>query len=65
MESVAEYKHNVEEYDLKERGFIKKHIKAIVVFINCAYVSAAGDVLKMISIGIAIYRYDIKKSVIL
>ena len=28
---------------------------------NCAYGSAIGDVLTMFSIGIAIYRYDIKK----
>lgn len=29
---------------------------------SCAYGSAIGDVLTMISIGIAIYRYDIKPS---
>ncbi|MBR2884324.1 MAG: YgjV family protein [Clostridia bacterium] len=50
-----------EEKTIRRMSFGGSPFWLVYNLTSCAYGSAIGDVLTMISIGIAIYRYDIKK----
>lgn len=49
------------EKTIRKVSFLGSPFWLVYNLANCAYGSAIGDTLTMVSIGIAIFRYDIKK----
>jgi len=49
------------EKTIRKISFLGSPFWLVYNLVNCAYGSAIGDILTMVSIGVAIYRYDIKK----
>ena len=50
-----------EEKTIRLVSFLGSPFWLVYNLVSCAYGSAVGDVLTMVSIGVAIYRYDIKR----
>ncbi|MBO5060280.1 MAG: YgjV family protein [Clostridia bacterium] len=50
-----------EEKTIRKVSFLGSPFWLVYNLASCAYGSAIGDILTMISIGVAIYRYDIKR----
>lgn len=50
-----------DEKKIRAVSFLGSPFWFVYNLVNCAYGSAVGDMLSMVSIGIAIYRYDIRK----
>ncbi len=51
-----------DEKNIRRVSFLGSPFWLIYNLVSCAYGSAVGDVLTMVSIGTAIYRYDIKNA---
>lgn len=49
------------EKTIRKVSFLGSPFWLVYNLVSCAYGSAIGDVLTMLSIGVAIYRYDIKR----
>ena len=50
-----------DEKTIRKVSFLGSPFWLVYNLVSCAYGSAIGDVLTMLSIGVAIYRYDIKR----
>ena len=50
-----------DEKTIRKVSFLGSPFWLVYNLVSCAYGSAIGDVLSMLSIGVAIYRYDIKR----